>query len=61
MEIKAALKRNGVTQGEFASYLGKTREGLNKALNHNKTSQSMLDSLKVFIGKKRGFNFDIIL
>lgn len=61
MEIKAALKRNGITQDEFAKYLGKTREGLNKALNHGSPSQAMIDSLKVLVGKKRGFIFDITL
>lgn len=61
MEIKAALKRNNITQDEFAKYLKRTREGLNKALNHGKDDVALLDSLKVFVGKKRGFIFDIKL
>ena len=61
MTIKEALKKNGITQEEFAKYLGKTREGLNKSLNHGKPNQSLIDSLKVLVGEKRGFKFDITL
>jgi len=61
MNIKEALKKNGITQEEFANYLGKTREGLNKTINHGKSNQSIIDSLKVFVSKKRGIEFNISL
>lgn len=61
MNVKEALKKNGITQEEFAQYLGKTREGLNKTLNHGKPSQSIIDSLKLIVSKKRGIEFNISL
>jgi len=61
MNIKQILKDNNITQDEFAEYLGVTREGLNKNLNHCEPSKSMIDSLKLLVARKRGVTFDINL
>jgi len=61
MTIKELLKKNGITQDEFAHHLGKTREGLNKKLNHGKADQGLLDSLEKLVAKKRGVYFRIEL
>ena len=59
MNIKETLKANNITQEEFASYLGMTREGFNMNLNKGKQKKSMEDSLKLFLAEKRGFSFKL--
>lgn len=61
MEIKEILDKNNITQEDFAKYLGMSRVGLNKNINHAKPKQSILDSLKLFVARKRGIEFDIVL
>ena len=60
IDIKKTLKSNNVTQAEFAEYLKYTRQGLIKAMK-GVPKQPIIDSLKIFISKKRGISFDVEL
>lgn len=61
MQIKELLDKNKITQEDFAKYLGMSRVGLNKKINHGKPKQYILDSLKMYVARKRGIKFDISL
>jgi len=59
ININEILKKNNITQKEFAEYLGMTREALNTNINHGKQRNGMINNLKLFVAKKRGIIFDI--
>lgn len=61
LEIKQILKNNKITQDEFAQYLGLSREGLNKSLNHGKQKKGLVNNLKMMVAEKRGVKLDISL
>lgn len=60
MDIKSILKKEGITQDEFASHLGQTRVGVNKSLKQE-PSKERIHSLKILVAQKRGVAFDIDL
>jgi predicted DNA-binding protein (UPF0251 family) len=59
--IKDILKYNDIDQKEFAEYLGISRVGLNKNLNHSKQKRGLINNLKFLIAEKRGFKIDVDL
>ena len=61
MEIKQILKDNKITQDEFAQYVGLTRVGLNKSLNHGEQKQGLINNLKMMVAEKRGIKLEIKL
>lgn len=61
MDIKQILKDNSITQDEFADYVGLSRVGLNKNLNHGTQSKSLKNNLKMMIAEKRGIVIDVNL
>mgnify|MGYP003660086928 CR=1 FL=1 len=53
LEIKQILKDNKITQEEFAQYVGLSRVGLNKNLNHGQQKEGLIKNLNQMIEEKK--------
>lgn len=61
INVKDALSKNGITQKKFAEYLGISREGLNKSLNHAKQKKSLVNNLMFLVAEERGLKIQVDL
>jgi transcriptional regulator with XRE-family HTH domain len=61
MNVKEILKSNGITQEEFANYIGIDRVSLNKNLNNSTQKKGMINNLKMIVAEKRGIKIEIAL